>query len=222
MRFPFTLETNRYYAKATTNEANKFNPSTTPRDDWPTFVREVCKHLEVYRIQGISPDQYKLMLKDHFTTREWKVIFERRVAAITNVKDGIVVCNTVIYWYSVECYQLEARIRDLNKLTRPESLSHYVESIKKYHNLRQKFKIKTPNNEYPDLLDAVRYWTREERRIFFSIRKCLNEIGAPIYEKITPEILAEAITETYLIEDDRKDRKRQLPLALQSGPLEKK
>lgn len=53
------------------------------------------------------------------------------MAAIRNFEDRIVVRKTVIYWYSVECYQLEAILRGLNNLFKPESLSHDVESIKK-------------------------------------------------------------------------------------------
>lgn len=65
--FPFSRGSNKQYDKTLTLQMGSFQPTTSPREDWATFVNNVWKHLAPFRSQGIASVQYELTLKPHFT-----------------------------------------------------------------------------------------------------------------------------------------------------------
>ena len=81
--FRFSTEPNKQFNKAQNSDTGRFNPNVTPTEDWGSFANQVWKYLEPYMIDGISPEQYSIMLKHHFDPRVWDRIYENQMRGKT-------------------------------------------------------------------------------------------------------------------------------------------
>lgn len=110
------------------------------------------------------------------------------------------VCRTTLLWHTRICYSLESRVKDIHDfLGIDKSLNNrvaFAEGTLKYQRVRKKFHTLASNSMLPDALEILHFWTPEERHIFFSVRRCLNEFDAPIYENFTEELLTDIIVHT--------------------------
>lgn len=69
------------------------------------------------------------MLKSYFSPVIWTHIYEAHVFIKPIPETKSFAYRTVLHIYTLECYTLEARIRDYNKFLAPASLSEYQYSI---------------------------------------------------------------------------------------------
>jgi hypothetical protein len=96
MGFPFSVEANKHYAKTAMYHPGQFSPEHKPEENWPEFIKEVWSHLEHYSADGISPEQYKVMLKPHFSHQVWAHIFEEHVSSKPDPESKAEACRTVL------------------------------------------------------------------------------------------------------------------------------
>lgn len=208
--FPFSTEMNKQFTETDMYAPGLFSPKNHPEDNWPGFVKEVWKHLEHYAAEGISPEQYAEMLQPHFSPRVWARIYEEHVSTKTDPASRARACQTVLHVYTLECYKFEARIRDYNRFFRRDNMYEFSESIQtfadKFYKLYGKGGLYM---NYMKLLLITRIWSPAERSQFFSIRRCLNSFQAPMYQKITEEILAEAVAQGVQMSEESPRHKRQ-------------
>jgi hypothetical protein len=95
--FPFSKDANKHFAKTAMYHPNQFSPKHKPEDNWPAFLKEVWKHLEHYKADGISPEQYEVMLKPHFSQVVWAHIYEDHVSSEPNPEERALACRTVLH-----------------------------------------------------------------------------------------------------------------------------
>jgi hypothetical protein len=208
--FPFSVKANKHYSKTAMYHPGQFSPEHKPEENWPEFIKEVWSHLEHYSADGISPEQYKVMLKPHFSQQVWGHIFEDYVSSKPDPESKAEACRTVLYIYTLECYKFEVRIRDYNKFMAADNLPEFCQSFRTYEARFATLRSKTRYKYYLELLNITRHWTPNERSQFFNIQRCFNIFRSPNYEKITTDIVTEAITHSTTIFEERLQNKRQL------------
>jgi hypothetical protein len=222
MSFPFSKDANKHSTKTAMYHPNQFSPKHKPEDNWPEFLKEVWTHLEHYTADGISPEQYKVMLKPFFSQEAWAHIYEDRVSSKSNQEDRALACKTLLQVYTLECYKFEARVRDYNKFMKAENVYEYGQSFRTYDTRLSTLRSKSRFKNYLELLSITRHWFPNERSQFFSNRRCFNKFDAPDYEKITTDIVSEAIAYGMKIMEERSSQKRQLASDTSARPLIKK
>lgn len=208
--FRFSTEPNKQFNKAQTSDTGRFNPNVTPTEDWGSFANQVWKYLEPYMIDGISPEQYSIMLKHHFDPKVWDRIYENQMRGKT-LTERAEFCDGVLHLYTLNCYSMEARVRDYNKYISSEDLTMITDSIYIFHQAHQLITADEKDVIYYHLLNLVRHWTPTERDTFFSVEKCLNSFSAPDMNKITPEVLKEAIAQSSQYGQKRKSLRLHVP-----------
>ncbi|CDO53373.1 Hypothetical protein, no similarity [Geotrichum candidum] len=216
--FPFSTDFNKHYAKTTTYSPGRFDPKHKPEDNWPAFVEEVWKHLEHYSAEGISPEQYAVMLKPHFPPVIWAHIYEAHVSSKPSPADRAYACKTVLHVYTIECYTFEARVQDFNNFLAGENRPDYYQSAVTFNNKFADLCRDTLYANYLHLLQIARLWSSSERSQFFNIRLCLNDFQAPEYDKVTVKIISQAITHGIQVSGALSRSKRQLTNSASSRP----
>lgn len=159
------------------------------------------------------------MLKPYFSPVTWTHIYEAHVSIKPIPETKTFAYRTVLHIYTLECYTLEARIRDYNKFLAPASLSEYQYSIDTDLALILELGMKVQYKNYLEYLLTTRFWSPAELRQFFIIHKCLSEFHSPDYKKITKNVIAEAMSYHLLI-TKKVTHKREVWRTFQTQNLE--
>lgn len=142
-------------------------------------------------------------------------MYEEHVSTKPDPASRAFACQTVLQVYTIKCYKFEARVQDYNNFISGENMLEYSQYILAFQD--KFFKLLGKSllmNYYLKLLLLTIHWSPAERTQFLSIRNCLNSFQAPEYNKITPEILSEAVDYGIQISEERLRHKRKLTNAI--------
>lgn len=192
VNFSFSENNNKQFAKMVAYAPSRFTPKHKPENNWPEFIKDVWSYLQPYSVDGISPEQYRVMLQSHFPPLAWSHIYKFHVSKKPTQKARARACKTLLHMYTIRCYTFEARVRDYNKFVTPANSDEYLQSATTYVNLINKLMMKDKYKNYTVLLLSIRFIPLAELREFFFKHNCLNEFDSPKYEKITEEVITRA------------------------------
>jgi hypothetical protein len=155
MGFPFSVEDNKHYTKTAMYHPGLLSPEHKPEKNWPEFIKEVWSHLTYYSVDGISPEQYEVMVKLHFSHQVWTHIFEDHVFSKPDPESKAE--GTVLHIYTLGCYKFEARIRDYIKFMAADNLFEFCQSLRTYEARFVTLHSKARYKYYLELLNIIRH-----------------------------------------------------------------
>ena len=156
------------------------------------FVKQFWDYIAPFSFRIKYVDQYAQTSEGHFSNRKWHVIYESTLKSHTNHKKKVYAGKTILLRYTHYCYSFERRTCDNNKFISLNDPSLYVNSIEYFYEMLRIFRSGSPYYDYFLLPEIARCWSPKERIDFLRRKNCINGFLAPMYERITKDIIISA------------------------------